>query len=81
MVLSLVASVRGLALMPAYVEALLPWSVVSRPLEGEPLTIDLAIGYRPDNDSPASINSSLQGRLGHVVPGDERYRLPQGVMG
>ena len=51
MVLSLVASVRGVALMPAYVEALLPWSVVSRPLKGEPLTIDLAIGYRPDNPS------------------------------
>jgi LysR family hca operon transcriptional activator len=50
--LSLVASLRGVALMPAYVEALLPWSVVSRPLMGEPLTIDLAIGYRPDNPSP-----------------------------
>jgi LysR family hca operon transcriptional activator len=51
-VLSLVASVRGVSLMPAYVEALLPWSVVSRPLKGEPLTIDLAVGYRLDNDSP-----------------------------
>ncbi|MBV8193261.1 MAG: LysR family transcriptional regulator [Alphaproteobacteria bacterium] len=51
-VLSLVASLRGVALMPAYVEALLPWSVVSRPLKGEPLTIDLAVGYRPDNPSP-----------------------------
>lgn len=50
--LSLVASLRGVALMPAYVEALLPWSVVSRPLKGEPLTIDLAVGYRPDNPSP-----------------------------
>ena len=49
--LSLVASLRGVALMPAYVEALLPWSVVSRPLKGAPLTIDLAIGYRPDNPS------------------------------
>ncbi len=52
MVLSLVASLRGVALMPAYVEALLPWSVVSRPLQGEPLTIDLAVGYRSDNPSP-----------------------------
>ncbi len=52
-VLSLVASLRGVALMPAYVEALLPWSVVSRPLRGEPpLTIDLAVGCRPDNSSP-----------------------------
>lgn len=51
-VLSLVASLRGVALMPAYVEALLPWSVVSRPLMGEPPTIDLAVGYRSDNPSP-----------------------------
>jgi LysR family hca operon transcriptional activator len=51
-VLSLVASVRGVSLMPAYVEALLPWSVVSRPLKGEPLTIDWAVGYRSDNHSP-----------------------------
>ena len=50
--LSLVASIRGVALLPAYVEPLLPWSVVSRPLKGEPLTIDLAVGYRADNGSP-----------------------------
>jgi len=35
MAISLVASTRGLALMPAYAKNLLPWSVVSRPLEGE----------------------------------------------
>jgi LysR family hca operon transcriptional activator len=51
-VVSLVASLRGVAFMPAYVEALLPWSVVSRPLKGEPLTIELAVGYRQDNPSP-----------------------------
>src|SRR4029077_16104810 len=45
MAMSLVASTRGLALMPAYAKNLLPWSVVSRPLEGEPPTIDLAVGY------------------------------------
>ena len=50
--LSLVASIRGVALLPAYVEPLLPWSVVSRPLRGNPLTIDLAVGYRRDNRSP-----------------------------
>jgi LysR family hca operon transcriptional activator len=37
--MSLVASTRGLALMPAYANNLLPWSVVSRPLEGEAPTI------------------------------------------
>jgi LysR family hca operon transcriptional activator len=50
--ISLVASTRGIALLPAYVEPLLPWSVVSRPLKGEPPTIDLAVGYRGDNPSP-----------------------------
>ena len=50
--ISLVASTRGIALLPAYVEPLLPWSVVSRPLDGDPPTIDLAVGYRRDNSSP-----------------------------
>ena len=50
--LSLVASIRGVALLPAYVEALLPWSVVSRPLEGLAPTIDLVIGYNKTNTSP-----------------------------
>src|SRR5712672_4361152 len=52
MAMSLVASTRGLALMPAYAENLLPWSVVSRPLEGEAPTIDLAVGYSKANNSP-----------------------------
>ena len=50
--LSLIASTRAIAILPTYVEPLLPWSVVSRPLRGEPPTIDLAIGYRADNSSP-----------------------------
>lgn len=52
MAMSLVASMRGLALMPAYAENVLPWSVVSRPLEGEAPTIDLAVGYSKANTSP-----------------------------
>jgi LysR family hca operon transcriptional activator len=52
MAMSLVASTRGLALMPAYANNLLPWSVVSRPLEGETPTIDLVIGYSKANTSP-----------------------------
>jgi LysR family transcriptional regulator, hca operon transcriptional activator len=52
MAMSLVASTRGLALMPAYAKNLLPWSVVSRPLEGEAPTIDLAVGYSEANTSP-----------------------------
>jgi LysR family hca operon transcriptional activator len=52
MAMSLVASTRGLALMPAYAKNLLPWSVVSRPLEGEAPTIDLAVGHSRSNRSP-----------------------------
>jgi len=50
--MSLVASTRGLALLPAYARNLLPWSVVSRPLEGEAPTIELAVGYSRSNTSP-----------------------------
>jgi len=52
MAMSLVASTRGLALMPAYAKNLLPSSVVSRPLEGEAPTIDLAVGYSKSSTSP-----------------------------
>src|SRR5260370_33227005 len=52
MAMSLVASTRGVALMPAYAKNLLPWSVVSRPLEGEAPTIDVAVGYSKANSSP-----------------------------
>jgi LysR family hca operon transcriptional activator len=49
---SLVLSTGGLALMPAYAKNLLPSSMVSRPLEGEAPTIDLAVGYSKANTSP-----------------------------
>jgi LysR family hca operon transcriptional activator len=52
MAMSLVASTRGVALMPAYAKNLLPPSVVSRPLEGEAPTIDVAVGYSKSNTSP-----------------------------
>ncbi len=52
MAISLVASTRGVALLPVSAEHFLPWSVVSRPLKGEPPTIDLVIGYHKANTSP-----------------------------
>jgi LysR family transcriptional regulator, hca operon transcriptional activator len=52
MAISLVASTRGLALMPAYAEDFLPPSVVSRPLTGDAPTIDIAVGYNRSNTSP-----------------------------
>lgn len=50
--ISLVASTRGVTLLPAYVESLLPPSVVSRPLAGNAPVIEIAAGYRADNPSP-----------------------------
>ena len=52
MAMSLVASTRGVALLPAYAQNFLPWSVISRPLEGEVPTIDLVMGYSNTNTSP-----------------------------
>ncbi|HEV7343138.1 MAG TPA: LysR family transcriptional regulator [Sphingopyxis sp.] len=49
--ISLVASTGGLTLLPAYVEKLLPRSVVSRPLAQPAPVIEIAIGYRADNPS------------------------------
>ena len=50
--MSLIASTRGIGLLPAYVKNFLPWSVVSRPLEGVAPTVDLVIGYSNANTSP-----------------------------
>jgi len=52
MVMSLVASLRGVSLVPAYLQALMPWSVVSRPLAGEVPMIDLVVGHSKKNESP-----------------------------
>lgn len=50
--ISLVASTGGVTLLPAYVEPLLPRSVISRPLTGNAPVIEVAAGYRADNPSP-----------------------------
>ncbi|MDE1150449.1 MAG: LysR family transcriptional regulator [Azospirillaceae bacterium] len=52
MAVSLVASTRGIALMPLYARNLLPPTVVSRPLAGVAPTIDLSVGYNAANTSP-----------------------------
>jgi LysR family hca operon transcriptional activator len=51
MAMSLITSTRGVALLPAYAENFLPASVTSRPLKGQPPTIDLVIGYDRTNSS------------------------------
>ncbi len=52
MAMSLVASTRGVALLPAYAKNFLPWSVISRPLTGNSPKIDLVIAYNTGNRSP-----------------------------
>ncbi len=52
MAMSLVASTRGVAFLPAYAQNFLPWSVISRPIKGDAPTIDLVIGYKRANASP-----------------------------
>ena len=52
MAISLVASTRGVALLPASARNFLTWSVVSRPLKGEAPTIDVVAAYHKGNTSP-----------------------------
>ncbi len=51
MAMSLIASTRSVALLPAYTQNFLPWSVISRPLDGDVPTVDLVIGYHKANTS------------------------------
>ena len=70
MAISLVASTRGVALMPEYAKNLLPPSVVSRPLQGEEPTIDIAVGYSKSNTSP--VLERVVARLDELVRVNQR---------
>jgi LysR family hca operon transcriptional activator len=50
--MSLIASTRGVGLLPAYAQNFLPSSVTSRPLKGDMPTVDLVLGYKKSNESP-----------------------------
>jgi LysR family transcriptional regulator, hca operon transcriptional activator len=52
MAMSVVASTRGVALLPDFARNFLTWSVTSRPLEGEAPSIDLVLGSHKANNSP-----------------------------
>jgi LysR family hca operon transcriptional activator len=71
MAISLVASTGGVALMPAYAKNLLPWSVVSRPLEGWAPTIEIAVGYSKSNTSP--IIQLFLSRLDELVELNQKH--------
>jgi LysR family hca operon transcriptional activator len=63
--MSLIASTRGVGLLPAYAENFLPRSLTSRPLQGDAPTIDLVVGYNKENPSP--ILKLLLSRLDELV--------------
>jgi LysR family hca operon transcriptional activator len=63
--MSLIASTRGVGLLPAYAQNFLPASVTSRPLKGDVPTVDLVLGYRKSNQSP--ILKLLLSRLDELV--------------
>jgi LysR family transcriptional regulator, hca operon transcriptional activator len=67
MAMSLVASTRSVALLPAYAQHFLPWSVTSRPLAGEVPTVDLAVGYNKAN--PSAILKLFLSRLDQLISG------------
>lgn len=64
MVMSLVASTGGIALMPLYARNLLPPTVISRPLAGVPPTIGLCLGYNEANKSP--LLKTIVSRIGDL---------------
>ena len=49
--MSLLVSTGGVTLLPLYVQDMLIPTLVSRPLQGEPPTIDLVMGYNKSNTS------------------------------
>src|SRR4029077_9622866 len=63
--MSLIASTRGVGLLPAYGQNFLPSSVTSRPLKGDAPTIELVVGYKKSNQSP--ILKLLLSRLDELV--------------
>jgi LysR family transcriptional regulator, hca operon transcriptional activator len=52
MAISLVASTKGVALLPDFARNFLTLSVISRPLAGKAPSIDLVLGYHKANNAP-----------------------------
>ena len=50
--MSLIASARGVGLLPVYAQNFLASSLTSRPLKGNVPTVDLVLGYKKSNRSP-----------------------------
>jgi LysR family hca operon transcriptional activator len=63
--MSVIASTRGVGLLPAYAQDFLNRSVTSRPLKGNTPTVDLVLGYKKSNKSP--ILKLLISRLDELI--------------
>jgi LysR family transcriptional regulator, hca operon transcriptional activator len=63
--MSLIASTRGVGLLPAYAQNFLPSSVTSRPLKGDAPTVELVLGYKKSNKSP--VLKLLLSRLDELI--------------
>src|SRR5215469_8282613 len=63
--MSLIASTRGVGLLPAYARNFLQSSVTSRSLKGNAPTVDLVLGYKKSNRSP--VLKLLLSRLDELV--------------
>jgi LysR family hca operon transcriptional activator len=63
--MSLIASTGGVGLLPVYAQNFLPSSLTSRPLKGDPPTVDLVFGYKKANQS--SVLKFLISRLDELI--------------
>jgi LysR family transcriptional regulator, hca operon transcriptional activator len=69
MAISLVASTRGVALLPDFARNFLTLSVIARPLAGEAPSIDLVLGYHKANNAPLlkTFLSRVDDMISHVA--------------
>jgi len=63
--MSLIASTRGVGLLPVYAQKFLASSLTTRPLKGDTPTVDLVLGYKKSNRSP--ILKLLLSRLNELI--------------
>src|SRR5215813_10340375 len=77
--LSLVVSTGSVTLLPAYVQKMLIPSVVARPLQGEPPTINLMMGYNKSNTSP--LLKRFVARADELVAGVQKQNSVKYVQG
>jgi LysR family transcriptional regulator, hca operon transcriptional activator len=75
--MSLLVSTGGVTLLPLYVQNMLIPTVVSRPLQGEPPTIDLVMGYNKSNTS-ALLNRFVS-RADELVAGVQKQNSLKSV--